>query len=76
MTVLGYKAAHRINTGKRNVSHLKWKQSKPALGYGLQIENAGWKELITDQQGGGGNFGGGGGLQRSHNVLPMPGLNI
>ena len=29
VTVIGNKAAHRINTGKRNVSHLRWKLHKP-----------------------------------------------
>lgn len=43
VTVLGKRAAHRINTGRRNLAHLKWKVSKPELGYGIAVEKSNWQ---------------------------------
>ena len=37
VTVFGQNAAHRINTGRNNVAHLKWKVCKDELGYGAAV---------------------------------------
>ena len=34
VTVVGNRAAHRINTGKRDFANLRWKKLKNGLGYG------------------------------------------
>ena len=48
VTVFGQQAAHRINTGKRDLAHLKWKQSKAEAGYDVMVERSQWKDLITE----------------------------
>ena len=47
VTVLGNRAVHRINTGKRNVAHLKWKKPKMELGYGQVLEKCDWRNTLT-----------------------------
>ena len=47
VTLIGKKAAHRINTGKRDMTHLKWKTLKTNLGYEKSIEKCHWKETIS-----------------------------
>ena len=38
VTVIGNKAAHRINTGRRDPTHLRWKKVKQELGYGKAMD--------------------------------------
>ena len=55
--MIGRRSAHRINTGKRDVAHLKFKKLKPKLGYGKIVDDSGWKNIITDQPFGHGGLG-------------------
>ncbi len=48
VTVIGNRAAHRINTGKRDIANLRWKTIKRPLGYGQALEH-GWKDVINDK---------------------------
>ena len=50
VTVLGNRAAHRINTGRRDETHLKWKKHKPELGYGQVMQQNRWRDVIVEQQ--------------------------
>ena len=44
VTVIGQRAVHRINTGRRNLAHLKWKACKPELGYGNAMVKSKWHQ--------------------------------
>ena len=46
VTVLGHKAAHRINTGRRDPAHLRWKKLKENLGIGQVMIDNEWPSLI------------------------------
>ena len=46
VTVIGHNAAHRINTGRRNPTHLRWKKLKPSLGIGQVMMDNEWQRLI------------------------------
>lgn len=48
VTVIGKRAAHRINTGRRNQCHLRWKHLKPELGYGEAISKCHWNRIMLD----------------------------
>ena len=43
ITVIGNQSAHRINTGKRDPTHLHWKKLKRELGYGKVLDECNWR---------------------------------
>ena len=49
VTVIGNNAVHRINTGKKNPSHLHWKKAKKELGYGKVLQDNGWHDVMAEQ---------------------------
>ena len=46
VTLIGQKAAHRINTGRRDPTHLRWKKLKENLGIGQVMTDNYWHNLI------------------------------
>ena len=44
--MIGHKAAHRINTGRRDPAHLRWKKLKENLGIGQVMIDNEWPSLI------------------------------
>ena len=50
ITVIGKKAAHRINTGRKDFAHLRWKLTNEQLGYGKAIDEVNWNEIVSQQR--------------------------
>jgi len=46
VTIFGQKSAHRINTGRTNVAHLRWKVDKEQMGYGAQRDRCNWSTRL------------------------------
>ena len=49
VTVMGNQTVHRINTGRKDPSHLQWKRDKKDLGYGAVIDGSNWKDVINER---------------------------